>query len=142
LTSDGTIRFFATSFDDPFTPYLKLVAPPGDYYIVVHHRNHLAIMSAAKITLGRDRTDYDFTTAQTQAYGTNPMVLVATGVYAMYAGDASSDGQVNADDRSATWNGRNLVGYRLDDVTLDGQVNADDRSATWNNRNLTTQVPN
>jgi hypothetical protein len=142
LTSDGTIRFFATSFDDPFTPYLKLIAPPGDYYVVVHHRNHLAIMSAAKIALGRDRTDYDFTTAQTQAYGTNPMVLVATGVYAMWCGDTDGSGVIDATDRANTWNNRNTSNvYSGNDTDLSGVIDATDRANTWNNRNIQTQVP-
>lgn len=115
----------------------------GNYYVVVRHRNHLAIMSAAAVLLSSASGLYDFTTAQTQAYGTNSMVDLTGGgtVFGMVAGDASNDGQVNVDDRNATWNNKNLVGYRIDDVTLDGQVNVDDRNITWNNKNLGTQIP-
>ena len=56
----------------------------GDYYIVVYHRNHLPVMSAAAVTLAEGVTvNYDFTTAQSQAFGTNAMSEVATGVYGL-----------------------------------------------------------
>ena len=63
------------------------------------------------------------------------------GILELYSGDASKDGQIDADDRAATWNERNLVGYLDEDVTMDGQVDADDRATTWNNRNVVSQVP-
>jgi len=30
---------------------LKITAPPGDYWIVVHQRNHLSVMSSNAVTL-------------------------------------------------------------------------------------------
>ncbi len=135
LKSDGTIVDI-----DGISPVHFSTLSDGNYYIVIRHRNHLAIMSASAISLSRNSVLYDFTTAQLQAYGTNPMKSLS-GVYSMISGDASSDGQVNVDDRNATWNNKNLVGFRIDDVTLDGQVNVDDRNATWNNKNLSTQIP-
>jgi hypothetical protein len=134
LKNDGTI------VDLNGTSPLSMPVNTGNYYVVVRHRNHLAVMSAATVALSEASALYDFTTAQAQAYGTNPMVSLS-GVYGMISGDASSDGQVNVDDRNATWNNKNLVGYRIDDVTLDGQVNVDDRNTTWNNKNLSTQLP-
>jgi len=63
------------------------------------------------------------------------------GFFGMYSGDASKDGQIDADDRASTWNERNLTGYKYEDVTIDGQVDADDRAITWNNRNIVSQLP-
>jgi hypothetical protein len=113
----------------------------GNYYIVISQRNHLSIISAEPKSFSTGNiTSYNFTIAQTQAYGTNAMVDLG-GVYGMYSGDASKDGQIDADDRATTWNERNLVGYKDEDVTMDGQVDADDRATTWNNRNSVSHVP-
>ncbi len=125
---------------------IGIAAPPGDYYIVLKHRNHLAIMTQnvqTGLTWGTASSilTYDFTTGQTQAYGTNPMMNLGSGVYGMFTGDTDGSGTVNAADRSDTWNQRNLPGYYGTDVDLSGTVNAADRSAVWNNRNLSTQVP-
>jgi hypothetical protein len=136
LKSDGTIVD-----TDGISPVHFSSLLDGNYYIVIRHRNHLAIMSSSAIPLNGSSTLYDFSTAQLQAYGTNPMVALSGGVFGMYPGDASNDGQIDADDRALTWNERNLTGYRDEDVTLDGQVDADDRATTWNNRNIVSQLP-
>jgi hypothetical protein len=100
----------------------------GDFYIVVRHRNHLAIMSAAAVVLDAASTLYDFTTVQTQAYGTDPMKDLGDGNFGMYAGDGNSDGQVTGTD----FNIFNPLfygaasGYQITDWNLDGQVTGSD----------------
>ncbi|MCU0406593.1 MAG: hypothetical protein MUE64_06410 [Ignavibacteriaceae bacterium] len=115
--------------------------PLGNYYVVIYHRNHLAVMTSNTVSLSNNPILYDLTLAQTQAYGTNSMKNLAAGVFGLYTADTDGSGTVNATDRSNTWNQRNLSGYYGTDVDLSGTVNAADRSATWNNRNLSTQVP-
>jgi hypothetical protein len=116
-------------------------ATPGNYYIVVRHRNHLAIMSAATVTLP-NATVFDFT-ASDQAYGSNPTKAVSTGVYAMWCGDTDGSGAINNGDRDNTWNNRNINGvYSGSDTDLSGAINNGDRDNTWNNRNINSQVPN
>jgi hypothetical protein len=136
LKKDGTI--VGTDGISPVTfPGLS----PGNYYVVIRHRNHLAIMTASAIPLSSSSALYDFTTSQSQAYGTNAMKDLGGGYFSTYSGDANNDGQVDADDRAFTWNERNLIGYEHEDVTMDGQVDADDRATTWNNKNIVSQVP-
>jgi hypothetical protein len=113
----------------------------GDYYIVVRHRNHLGVMSASAVSLSSSSTLYNFTTAQTQAYGINPMADLGSGKYGMISGDTNGDGIVDASDRSAAWNDRLQTGYKNSDVNLDGIVDASDRSEIWNMRLLQTKVP-
>jgi len=67
----------------------------GDYFLVMHHRNHLPVMSASPITISSSSTaSYGFTTGQEQAYGTNPMSDLGDGSFGLVVGDVNSDGQV------------------------------------------------
>lgn len=68
--------------------------PPGYYYVVVKHRNHLPIMSRDSILLNDLVNHYDFTQSQSMAYGTDtssfiqtPMAEIASGVFGMKGGD-------------------------------------------------------
>ncbi len=92
LKNDGTLLDI-----DGFPSIVFSTATAGNYFIVVKHRNHLAIMSAAAVALP-NASAYDFTTAQAQAYGINPMKLLATGIYGLIGGDANADGYINGTD--------------------------------------------
>ncbi len=128
--------------DDGTGTAIPIPAKEGSYYIVVKHRNHLPVMSAAPVALSGSTSLYDFTTSQSQAYGNNPLIdLTGTGVYGMISGDATGDNKVDAADRNETWNKRNITGYLTADVTCNGVVDAGDRNTTWNNRNKVSQVP-
>ena len=112
----------------------------GNYHVVIRHRNHLGVMTAAPVLL--DETviaTVDFTMGS--AYGTNAMYSFVDGTTALYSGDANGDGSINAGDRATAWNERNQSGYLDSDCNLDGSVNAADRATAWNNRNLTMQLP-
>ncbi len=67
LNKDGRIVA-----DDGTTGEIELSAAEGDYYILVKHRNHLAVMSAVPIHLSHETsTLYNFTIGSEQYYGTN-----------------------------------------------------------------------
>lgn len=136
LLKDGSILSFA----DTTKNYVAFDTLPGSYYIVVHHRNHLAIMSAAGVPVTSATPLYDFTTGQGQAFGTSPMVQVGT-KFCLCEGDCDGSGVVDATDRSLAWNARNQVGYLGADCDLSGVVDATDRSITWNSRNKSSLVP-
>ena len=84
-------------------------------------------------------TNYNFTTAITQAFGSN--LLLKGTKWCIISGDVNQDGSIDALDRSACWNDRNLNGYYATDLNGDGVVDALDRSTAWNNRNLAVQKP-
>jgi hypothetical protein len=115
--------------------------PSGNYYVVVRHRNHLAIMSALPVSLSQSTGLYDFTTAQTKAYGTLPMISMATGAYAMCAGDGNASGIVTAADANSVFGALNVVGYHLNDINLSGIVTAADVNVIFRNLNKATHVP-
>jgi hypothetical protein len=112
----------------------------GNYYAVVRHRNHLAIMSASAVVLSASSGLYDFTTSQSQAHGTNPMKLVGTR-YVMYAGDGNQSGIVTASDANAAYGVINTPGYNVNDINLSGIVTAADANVVFGNLNKAAQVP-
>ncbi len=128
--------------DDATSGVIEMPVSDGNYYIVIKHRNHLAVMSASTVSLnGTTSSLYDFTTSSSQFYGTDGAIELETNVWGMISGDAENDGDVDAGDRNATWNDRNKTGYEYSDVDLSGVVDAGDRNKTWNNRNKNTQLP-
>lgn len=114
----------------------------GNYYVVLRHRNHLALMSAATISLSSESDLYDFSDGQAQAYGTNPMLELATGIFGMYTGDANGNGQIQNDDKNNFWKVQvGAAGYQSADFNLNGQVQNDDKNTYWKaNVGLGTQV--
>jgi hypothetical protein len=129
--------------DDGSSEFVGVRSMPADYFLVIRHRNHLKVMTAAimtGLTWGSTPSTYDFSSGTGQYYGGDAKLL-ETGAYGSYAGDTNASGTVDAADRSAAWNNRNKTGYQAADVNLSGTVDAADRSATWNNRNKTTSVP-
>lgn len=115
-------------------PVIFPTLPHGDYHIVLYHRNHLAVISAAAQSLGGASNLYDFTTALSQAAGTNPMKQLAPGVFGMISGDGNSDGVVNTEDKEAVWRRQNGTAWsyeKLGDYNLDGGIDAADLNFYW-----------
>jgi len=138
LKNDGTIVDL-----DGLSPVLFTGLSAGNYYIVIRHRNHLAVMSANSVSLSGIGSLYNFTTAQTQAYGTNPMAALAGGGFGLYAGDSNKDGQITVLDFN-TWNFNTKAGqtgYVADDMNLDAQVTALDFNR-WNTNTKLGAVTN
>jgi hypothetical protein len=141
LLTDGSIR----DFGDTTKTYVGFPGvPSGNYYVVVRHRNHLAIMSSVRDSVDYNPTvvAYDFSTGQAKAWGTNAMKAVGTR-FALFAGNASGDGAINAVDRNSSWRVQNgSFGYLGGDFDLSGTVNAIDQNGYWRvNNGFTSQVP-
>jgi Zn-dependent metalloprotease len=82
--------------DDGTSEQITFDVPQGDYYIVIKHSNHLAVMSADSIQLSSgSSTLYDFTSGTGQYYGSDAKQLEAN-VYGMYKGDANGNSFVNS----------------------------------------------
>lgn len=107
----------------------------GNYYLVLRHRNHLAVMSAAPLAVSSSTPAYDFRTAASQAWGTEAMTGLSGGQapFALWAGDANADGRLkyigNANDPLAVMTrigGSDITaaanGYNREDITMDGTV--------------------
>jgi hypothetical protein len=111
-------------------------AANGSYYIVVKHRNSVETWSASAQTFAKGATtSFDFTSAASQAFGSNEVVL-SNGLYAIYSGDSNQDNYVDPLDLSLidqdSFNyiaGRSLA----TDVNGDGYVDPLDLSITDQN---------
>ncbi len=75
---------------------LTFAQPSGNYYVAVHHRNHLSIMTDAPIGLSGVQTFVNFSDGSTPTFGNNAQTSygMPSGIVAMWAGDANEDGQV------------------------------------------------
>lgn len=76
-------------------------APPGNYYIVLKHYNALETWSSVPVAVNNLNSyssagSYDFTTASSQAYGSN-MMLKGTH-WCLYSGDVDQDGTIDGTD--------------------------------------------
>jgi len=107
-------------------------ANTGNYYMLVYHRNHLAVATRYRATITRGSTvNYDFTTDSTKAFGFNMIKVSNSPVrWAMIPGDANRDGFVDAIDQTI-WIAQNgLDGYLSADFNGDMFVDAIDQ-AIW-----------
>lgn len=65
-----------------------------NYFVVLRHRNHLAVISSTTTPLNNSLAPYNFTLSATQVQGTNQMNLMPGGFYALSAGDFNADGVI------------------------------------------------
>ena len=142
LLTDGTI----CSFADTTQPFVTFNEPAGAYYVALHHRNHLAVMSAAPIALtgdaprrasGSRRGDHGDTRIGS-AVGGWIEPLAALG---LAAGDVNQSGIITAADANALFSFLNLSSYLNGDVNLSGIVTAADANILYGNLNMSSNVP-
>lgn len=102
----------------------------GSYFVVARHRNHLAAISAAAVSVTSGGGALDLT-APGAAGGSAGVVEVEPGVWALWAADGSADGLVTAPDFNvySTATSAGASGYETADYTLDGIVTAPDFNA-------------
>lgn len=141
VRSDGTL------VDKDGNAFTMLQADGSAYRIVIHHRNHLSVMSASLVNPSSGTYNYDFTIAQAQTYSNGADGAIQVGsVFAMISGDANDDGVVNSGDLT-TWRGHNGSAYEYassgrSDLNLDGAINSVDRNELQQKNNLkSSQVP-
>jgi parallel beta-helix repeat protein len=114
------------------------------YYLVIKHRNHLDIMSSSRHTFADSPTSKNFidltTAGSVYADGAKQ---IEENIYAMYAGDASNNGQIQNDDIYAYWAEQvGGSGYLEADFNLNTQVQNNDKYAYWiTNAGAGSQVP-
>jgi len=143
LLSDGSI---VDGKDETRANFHNL--PPGNYYLVIHHRNHLPIMSKFPVPLVESGSSSVVLTVKDNVYTVgeaNAMKELETGIYGMYAGDASPNGRITIGDFDV-WSNSFITrdsGYKASDLNLNGLVTISDFDI-WSNNFLSrpsSQVP-
>jgi YD repeat-containing protein len=120
---------------DGFSPIVFKNVIPGNYYFAVKHRNHLAIRTPIVLNLNRIGVEYNFTTAQSQAYQnttiiSNPAMKDLGGSkFGLWRGNSNSDNSINIVDfaqtkSASTPNQANV--YQRTDINMDGNINVVD----------------
>ncbi|MBK7762177.1 MAG: hypothetical protein IPI46_02250 [Bacteroidetes bacterium] len=106
----------------------------GTYYLSIKHRNAVETWSSIPVMLSTSL--YDFTTADTKAFGANQR-LVDPGTWALFSGDVNMDDNVDLLDISLTENDITnfAFGYEPTDINGDGNVDLLDTPIIENNVN-------
>lgn len=127
LCADGNI----VDMDGASSVVFKDVAA-GAYRVSVHHRNHLAAMTAQPVIANQYGTFLDFTSPNVPLFGQDAM-RETNGIRMLWAGDVNQDGKLlytgqdNDRDRILSTIGGSIPtntvqGYKVEDVNLDGVV--------------------
>lgn len=102
-------------------------------FVVIRHRNHLAVLSSNPVGSFNGIYAYDFTTSDLQIYGgINGCNELMPGVWGMIAGDADANGTIEDIDKTVAWETTaGGYGYLSSDLNLDGQSDNEDKDDLW-----------
>jgi hypothetical protein len=112
-------------------------------FVVIYHRNHLAILSSNALTQAGGVYTYDYTTSSGQAYGASSQKQLATGIWGMISGDVNANGTIGNEDITPLWKSNaGKTGYYPADLNFDRHVNNRDKDNYWYpNNGKGTNVP-
>ena len=122
LKGDGNITDI-----DGSSPLKFSSTPIGDYYVVIWHRNHLAVMSAGTVAFDCGNTaTYDFTDNINKAFnpfGSSQPAMTQlqsnSNVYGMIGGNSNGNEAVDSPDFTLWLTVNGLIGYFGGDCNLD-----------------------
>lgn len=120
---------------------------------VKNSANNSAKVGGANSTQAVNVAEYNFTTSATAYYGGTAACkfvginsITGDSTFAMIAGDANSDGVIDAVDKNSYWRVQNGTTYEYSknsDFNLDANLDAVDKNSYWRpNNGKSTQVPN
>jgi hypothetical protein len=152
LLEDGTLVSVDGVSDLPFK---SAILTGQDAFFVIHHRNHIPVMTAGASSVTESGNfDYDFTTSSSSAfnYGTIPSLVlvyddpnpVNDDIYGLYAGDGNHDYLITYGDKQPVddlTNTANDTGYIDADNNMDGLVNYGDKQFIDDNITKALQLP-
>lgn len=128
LRKDGSIVDL-----DGISPVQFSYSPYTWVFAVIHHRNHLSIISYMPCSVSSNVYSFDFRTEVLKAYGGEAGYKeLSPGVAVMVAGDGNADGSIQNSDKTSTWTpGAAKKGYFPGDFSLDSQVDNKDKNDFW-----------
>jgi uncharacterized protein (TIGR02145 family) len=128
ILTDGTIKGLDGISNLGFTTD---TIPP--FYVQIHHRNHVSVISAIPLTQSDGLYAYDFTTDAEKALGSiYNQKQIGAGIWGLLAADGNANNQIDNNDKNEVWwTQKELPGYNGGDFNMNGQVGEDDRQVTW-----------
>ncbi|MBM3434652.1 MAG: hypothetical protein FJY07_00370 [Bacteroidetes bacterium] len=137
LMNDGSIR----NLDGTGNQQFNNLTIQHSLFVVIYHRNHLAVMSAVPLIETSGVYSYNFTNGAGQAYNSGQKDL-GGGNFGMYSADGNADGTISATDKADWTNQAAMSGYNTKDFNLDGEVNNIDKNDFWIlNEGVWSEVP-
>jgi len=137
LLNDG--RLVSELGNDEAIPFRVL---EGNYYLVIHHRNHPTIMTARPAHLSAwEPAIYDFSSSESQYFGSGSAVEAEDGTWCAVSGDVNQDQLVTIQDRNQVFLQTQQTGYLDADIDLDGEVTEIDAEFCEAHRNFESPVP-
>lgn len=130
--------------DDGTSEQVALNVEEGNYYVVIHHRNHCTVMSSSLLALNNwNPTLYNFTIGSEQFYNGQygGQVEIEMGAWGMWTGDGNMDGGVYGEDYTLYQLSQGDDGYQPADFNMDGGVYGEDYTFYHINQGEETQVP-
>ena len=106
--------------------YFHQLEDNQSYYFVIRHRNQLDIISNSTMSVN-NTVIHDFTNVENIMDGNNQVKEVATGIFAMSAGDVNGDGVITVIDFNLYKVNASFLGqYLSSDINLDAAVTVTD----------------
>jgi hypothetical protein len=114
----------------------------SNLYVIVWHRNHLALMSSGPLSESGGIYAWDFTYQLAKAF-LDGQKDIGSGMFGMIGGDCNASGSINAYDENKDWSlDAGKTSNYQSDLILDTQVNNLDKDDTWSpNFGKVVQLP-
>ena len=116
----------------------------NEYFLIIHHRNHLDVMTANTYLLGdSEEATTEIDLSYYQAVFGHDLKQIDEEVYALYSGDANDDGLVDLEDlEELSVKTEDDFGYFVFDFDMNGYITSEDiDNYFWPNLNVVSQVP-
>ncbi|MEZ5196722.1 MAG: FISUMP domain-containing protein [Bacteroidales bacterium] len=109
------------------------VTEADSLYVLIHHRNHLIVLSSNPLSQSNGIFSYDFTLDSSMVFhGSYAMKELSENKWGVLSGDGNADNEVNNLDKNEVWiQQQNSSGYLTGDYNMDGTVNTNDIEEMW-----------
>jgi hypothetical protein len=112
-------------------------------FVVVHHRNHLSVISNDPLVMSNGTYQYDFSDSEAKVFGgASGHTALATGIWGMICGDCNADGEIGITDKNCWSAQAGQSKYHGADFNFDKQIINTDKNDFWlPNLGKSSQVP-
>ena len=116
---------------DGTSPVTMEIAP-GNYRVMIAHRNHIGALTATAVSVGNDLVIGFSNNLSLVTGGANGIATLSDGKYGLFSGDFNGDGQIQNSDRSGIEPLRGTSGYTNADLDMNSEVQNSDIQSVLN----------